>query len=77
MDEAFSKYDDNADEALSSEELEKIGKNFSRKFIKGEKTSKPVTADESPEEIIQRAIVQNYVKDLAKKHGKKNVKFNK
>ena len=40
VDEAFAKYDNNSDQALSEEELEKIGRKFSKKFIKGEKQDK-------------------------------------
>ena len=56
VDEAFEKYDKDTDQTLSEEELKKIGRKFSKKFIKCEKQETEV-GPESPEDLIQRAIV--------------------
>ena len=81
VDEAFAKYDNNSDRALSEAELKKIGRKFSKKFIKGDKKDKTellllLAGAESPVNLVQRAVVQNYIKDLARKN-KKHMKFNK
>ena len=77
VEEAFSKYDTNSDHTLSQEELAKIGRNFSQKFIRAGRAKKADPGPESPEDVIQRAVIQDYVKDLAKKNGRKNFKFDK